>query len=137
MYELRRLTVEMTLNEPATPEAIARAELALGVRLPADYVAFLLEHNGGEGPVGDEGWGAFHPIEALPQIQIDYAELDHLGGWVIFGSDGGGEAFVFDQEGSVLVVPWIGGQEDAVPQGSFTEFVQRLGVGRILGRPLP
>jgi len=129
--------MEMTLNEPATPEAIARAESVLGVRLPAEYVAFLLEHNGGEGPVGEEGWGAFHPIEDLPQMQTDYAGLDHLGGWIIFGSDGGGEAFVFDQEGSVLVVPWIGGREDAVPQGSFTEFVQRLAAGRMLDCPAP
>jgi cell wall assembly regulator SMI1 len=68
----------MTLNGPATREAIARAGSTLAVRLPADYVGFLLEHNGGEGPVGDEGWGAFHPIEDLPQVQINYAELDHL-----------------------------------------------------------
>lgn len=132
MKQVRRLIEGMALNGPAAREAVERAEAALGVRLPADYVEFLLQHNGGEGPVGAEGWGALAAIEDLPQTQADYAELDHLAGWIIFGSDGGGEAFVFDQEGVVLVVPWIGGREDAVAQGSFVDFLQRLADGRLL-----
>jgi hypothetical protein len=45
-------------------------------------------------------------------------ELDHLHGLVIFGSDGGNEAFAFDEGGRVVVIPWIDGREDAVPQGT-------------------
>lgn len=66
-----------------------------------------------------------------------HAELDHLAGFIVFGSDGGGEAFVFEQAGAGYVVPWIGSRDDAVPQGSFTEFVQRLAAGEMFDRPLP
>ncbi len=35
-------------DPPLTPQDIEEIELALGVRLPREYVEFLLEHNGGE-----------------------------------------------------------------------------------------
>ena len=41
-----------------------------------------------------------------------------------FGTNGAGEAFVFNDAGEVLVVPWIGGREDAIPQGRFPAFVR-------------
>jgi hypothetical protein len=47
----------------------------------------------------------------------------------VFGSNRGGEAFVFDAHGQVLVVPWIGAPQDAIPQGSFTNFLRRLEAG--------
>ncbi len=58
-----------------------------------------------------------------------YGELDHLRGWTLFATDGGGEAFVFTDAGEVLVVPFIGDREDAVRQGSFHDFLKRLAHG--------
>ena len=98
----------------------------LAPRLPDDYVAFLGEHNGGEGAAG-----FLDPVEALALADEAYPESDHLAGWVVFGGDGGGEAFVFDEHGEVLVVPWIGGRADAISQGSFTAFTHRLVDGRL------
>jgi hypothetical protein len=114
---------------PAQPAAIDRAEKALGGQLPSDYRAFLLEHNGGEGAIAQ-----LMPVEQLALAEEAYPELDHLAGWVVFGSDGGGEAFVFNEAGEVLLVPWIGSREDAIPQGSFTEFTQRLVKGELFER---
>ena len=55
MSELARPTARMDLRPPAAREADAATERALGVRLPPDYVEFMLAHNGGEGPVGEHG----------------------------------------------------------------------------------
>jgi hypothetical protein len=52
-------------------------------------------------------------------------------GWLIIGSDGGGEAFVLDDEGQVLVAPWIGDREDARPQASVALFVERVHSGTL------
>jgi len=130
MEDLHRLIGRMTLNGPAGHEAIERVEDALGRPLPSDYREFLLKHNGGEGPIGDEGFGAFFGVEELPAIQEGYSELDHLAGWVIFGSTMGGEAWLFDEDGRVLQAPYIGDREDAVSQGSFIEFLRRQSAGR-------
>ena len=40
-----------------------------------------------------------------------------------------GEAYPLDAEGHVLIVPLIGGMEDAIPQGSFHDFMRRCAAG--------
>ena len=108
-------------REGASPKTITRAERKLGVELPADYKTFMAISNGWEGDAG-----AFDPIEEVAD-SADTTELhDHMQGWVLFGSNGAGEAFVFDADGQVLLVPWIGDREDAIPQGTFTRFTERL-----------
>jgi hypothetical protein len=64
-----------------------------------------------------------------PQLTFAFA------GGLVFGSNGGGEAFVFDARGEVLMVPWIAAPEDAIPQGSFTSFLRRLETGTTFTRP--
>ncbi len=128
MDEVLHLTASMTLGRPAERKAIAKAERALG-EVSHEYVEFLLLHNGGEGPVGTEGYARFFPIEDLA-----YSELGHLADWLLFGTDGGGEAFLFDHEGQVMMAPWIGDRGDAVAQGRFREFVRRLAEGTTLDR---
>lgn len=134
MNELTKLTSQMELRPPASPEAITATERALGVRLPPDYVEFLLAHNGGEGIVGDHGYARFDPVEALPKNQTELYEFDHLKGWVVFGTNGAGEGYAFDEHGEVLVVPWLGGREDAIPQGRFAEFLGRCAAGTMFER---
>ncbi len=134
MDELRRLIADMALNAPATRESIDRVEAAVGFQLPPDYVAFLLEHDGGEGSIGSEGYGVFHPVDELPSVQEGNRELEHFAEWLIFGTNGSGEAWVFAADGTVLMVPFLGNKEDAIPQGSFVEFVRRIGAGRAFER---
>jgi hypothetical protein len=54
--------------------------------------------------------------------------------FVIFGSNGGGEVFAFDRDGRAVVVPWIGGVDDAIPQGTFSDFLAGLVEGRLFER---
>lgn len=36
-----------------------------GLDLPEDYLAFMREHNGGEGPLGENNCGRFYRLEEL------------------------------------------------------------------------
>lgn len=129
MDEILRLTQGMDLAPPASRSAIREAEKALGMKLPPDYVEFLLLHNGGEGAVGGEGWARLMRTEDLAKENALCSDLDHLASWLLFGTDGADEAFVFDDSGQALMVPWLGGRDDAIPQGRFLDFLRRLGTG--------
>ncbi len=134
MNELTKLTSRMELRPPESPEAIAATEQALAVRLPSEYVEFLLAHNGGEGLVGDHGYARFDPVEDLPANQAELYDFDHLAYWVVFGTNGAGEGYAFDEHGEILVVPWLGGREDAIRQGRFPEFLRRCAAGTMFER---
>ena len=134
MDDVLALTRAMDLRPPASETEIAIAEQTLGAKLPLDYVEFLRLHDGGEGPVGAEGWARFIPVEKLSEENRQCSELDHLKGFLVFGTNGADEAFVFNDAGEVLVVPWIGGREDAIPQGRFAAFVRRLADGLLFQR---
>jgi len=135
LAQLRDLWDEADLaGSGASDEEIRRAEEELGRRLPDDYLEFMRWRNGGEGAVGEEGYAHLCAVGELAEFNAAYAELDHLSGFLLFGSDRGGEAFAFTDEGDVVVVPFIGGAEDAVPQGSFAEFLLRCASGRTLER---
>jgi hypothetical protein len=122
------LRAELTLAAPANTDDLARLRLELGPQVPPDYLAFLEAHDGAEGAVGE-----LSPAAEVGRAEELYPELGHLAGLVVFGSNGGGEAFVFDPDGRVLVVPWIGGRRDAIPRGTFSEFVSRLVEGNLFG----
>lgn len=105
------------------------ADVAGANGLPQDYAEFLREHDGAEGFIGASyvrfyGRSGFVADNASPA-------LDHLVGLVVFGTNGAGEAFAFDRSGQVVVIPWIGSREDAIPQGSFADFIQRLHDDRV------
>lgn len=131
--ELRRLTQRMKAGGGTTAERVARVEAELGASFPPEYVEFLVATDGGAGPVGEGGYAAFHGVEQLPEVNRMYAAhpFEQFEGLVIFGGDGGGEAFCFDRDGRVVVVAYISAREDNVPVGPFPEFMRRLGAGRL------
>lgn len=126
MGDFEYLATDMTLRPPAPADALTRAMNTFSGRLPSEYVDFLRQHNGAEGAVGE-----LVRVEELSLADDEYPELDHLAGLVVFGSNGGLEVFAFDPDGQVLVIPWIGGREDAIPQGSFVDFTRRLIAGEL------
>lgn len=69
-------------SPPARPDAIAEAELRLGTALPADYVAFLLRHDGARFQAAHLAPGSSHfsaellGTEALAQ-QAEEMEYDY------------------------------------------------------------
>lgn len=108
------------------------AGLAAKQGLPQDYAAFLREHDGAEGFIG-ESYVCFYGSTDFARATTS-PQLDHLAELAVFGSNGAGEAFAFDRTRGVVVSPWIGSPEDAIAQGSFTDFVRRLHEGSIFER---
>jgi hypothetical protein len=122
MDEVLALTSEMERNAGAPSVDLDR--VASRLRLPSQYCAFLREHDGAEGFIGPS-YARFYGTAQLEE-DAEAGGLDHFVGWTVFGTNGAGEAFAFDERGNVQVVPWIGAREDAIPQGSLTDFVRRL-----------
>ena len=98
------------LSEPAKNNEITTLSNLLGYALPADYVAFLRCHNGGEGFIG-ENYFIFWKAEELVTFNREYEVEQYAPGIFLFGSSGGGEGYGFDTQWSevpIVRVPFIG-----------------------------
>jgi len=122
----------------ASEESLREVALELNVTFPHDYVAFMRESNGGEGPVGDEDPPAYlilYRVEEL--VSLNRGNVDFFPSWVFIGSDGGGEAVALKRgpEPTLALVPFIGDEEDALVGGhSFEEFIVAFATDAILNR---
>jgi hypothetical protein len=119
----------------AADSSIVYAEQQLGSILPSEYKEFLRTTNGGEGFVG-ERYVILYPVEELASANKDYMVQEFAPGLVIFGSDGGGEAFGFDTrtpQRAVVMISFVGMEwAEAKPLGAnFNEFLIRLHRGRL------
>ncbi len=128
--EISNLLRDFERQKGATDEGISAGESQLGVSLPAEYVDFLKLTNGGEGFIGG-GYAQLWPIEELYSQNQKYQIREFIPGLLVFGSNGGGEAFGFDtraQDWQIVQVPWIGeGWKDAQPLGpTFDQFLKHL-----------
>ena len=47
-----------------------------GMKLPDDYLDFISEHNGGEGPLGQNNYGRFYKLEELEEIKKQFLEVN-------------------------------------------------------------
>jgi hypothetical protein len=115
----------------ASDELLAESENTLHKKLPADYVQFLKFANGGEGYVGSGVYLVLWSAQDLSRLNELYEVQENAPGLVIFGSDGGGEAFGFDTRTipwTIVQVPFVGmswEQADPLAHG-FSEFIDRL-----------
>ena len=57
-----------------------------GLDLPEDYLAFMREHNGGEGPLGENNYGRFYRLEELQEINDEYEVPKWWPGCIVIGS---------------------------------------------------
>jgi cell wall assembly regulator SMI1 len=119
----------MELCPPASADAIAAAEGGLGVRFPESYRRFLLSSNGAVGFSDQKGLLRLWKVEELVSQNTDYQVQLDAPGFVIIGTDGGGEAFAFDcrsQSSEVYAIPFVSmDPEDAESRAStFDEFVE-------------
>ena len=64
--------------------------------LPQDYLAFMHQHNGGEGPVGKNAYMQLVPLEELVSFNKDYEIEKYLPDIILFGTDLGGTLFGYD-----------------------------------------
>jgi len=92
---------EVEFNGPYEGEEIKQIN---GISLPEQYQAFMRAHNGGEGDLG-ETWFVLFPLEELQEINDDYAVGEFMPGYIIIGSNGGGELYGIDKRGHYFNVP--------------------------------
>jgi hypothetical protein len=97
-------------NPPASEVDVEQAQRRMGVRLPSGYVEFMRVFDGGEGMIG-ESYLSLWKIGSLSSSNVGYGVDQCAPGLILFGSDGGGEAFGFDTRSSdchIVQVPFIG-----------------------------
>ena len=56
-----------------------------GIKLPNDYIDFMKEHDGGEGPIGDNNYGRLYMLEELEEINNEYEVQGKWPGYVVIG----------------------------------------------------
>ena len=69
-----------------------------GMDLPEDYLEFMSKHNGGEGPIGELGYGCLFRLEELEEINNEYKVKEYWPGYVVIGSDMGGMLWAYNPE---------------------------------------
>ena len=124
------LLKRFTRHPSAADSEIRELEQSSSPLLPAEYLEFLRESNGGQGFVGDAYlilWKADEVIEFNGLYEI----AKYAPGLLLFGSDGGGDAFAFDTRSEpwpIVMVPFIGmGLDVALPIApSFAAFFAAL-----------
>lgn len=124
------------LHDPADPASLITAERHLGHVLPEQYRAFIIAHDGGEGFIGEQYLILWRARE-LAELNDAYEVARYAPGLLLFGSNGGGEAFAFDvrnQLMKVVMVPFIGmSLADAIPVAdSFDGLLSAMANGKLL-----
>jgi SMI1 / KNR4 family (SUKH-1) len=74
------------------------------VELPSEYLSFLRQSNGGEGPLGAQPF--YLQIDPAEEVALALEQRRHeafFPGFIMIGSDGGGEYIALDVRGSA---PW-------------------------------
>jgi hypothetical protein len=107
---LAELIAQMELRPGASVALVQDVQSRLGFRLPRDYVEFITESNGAEGFVGNS-YLVLWPIEEIIPTNDAYQVRVFAPGLLLFGSDGGGEAYAFDTRSGkmpVVSVPFVG-----------------------------
>jgi hypothetical protein len=117
----------------ASPATITRVAEELGVPLPEDYTRVIAASNGVEGFVG-ENYLMVYPIEELPIYNAEGIYDAFASGVIVFGSNGGGEAFavVTSANPPLYIAAPMGAwhKEDVISLGrSFEEFLMSVSVG--------
>jgi len=116
-------------NPSTSKVALQHFEKTSGYRLPQDYAEFLERANGGEGYLNPNQYAILWRVEDLARLNEAYLTRKYVPGLLFFGSNGGGEAFAFDQRSNsspVVRVPFVGmdlGLAEVLAQ-SFTELIR-------------
>ena len=113
--EQKELLIKFNRNPAATADSLRLFERSSRLRLPTMYLDFLKRSNGGEGFIG-KAYAILWRIEELLEMNKAYRTEEYAPGLLLFGSDGGGEAFAFDMKSDatpIVSVPFVGMALDA------------------------
>jgi len=127
---------DFTSNPPANGNYLAEAETHFGRPFPSQYRRFMADQDGGEGFVG-ESYLVLWRASELVVFNREYEADKYAPGLLLFGSNGGGEAFAFDardnQAMKIVIVPVICmSLEDALlVADTFDNFLSKLADGEL------
>jgi hypothetical protein len=108
--ELENILKDFRGNRTASDADIQKVEQAFSCSLPEEYRMFLNNRNGGEGFLGTQ-YLILWKAEEIVQFNKAYQVEEYAPGLLLFGSNGGGEAFAFDlreKKMTIVMVPFIG-----------------------------
>lgn len=116
-------------REPASVQTVADIEKELALSLPEDYKEFLRFTDGYAGPIG-EGYIDLFAAQQIAEMQRGYEVEQNVPGFLLIGSNGGGEAFGFDKRThpwKVAMLPFIVMDwKDSIFAGNtFADFLNR------------
>ena len=131
MINLTAYLIRFKQRGPASISNIREAENKLAIQFPDDYRNFMQKTNGGEGFIGSNSYIVLWSVDELMSMNKMYEVQAFAPGLLLFGSDGGGEAYGFDVRSSsysVIQVPFVGmSWTDAMLAGeSFSIFLKNL-----------
>lgn len=89
-----RLTTRMDRRPGASANDLETIGSYLRFKPPNDYVEFMSETNGSEGPIGADGYLAIYTTQELLDCNAHMMELEP--GILFFGTNRGGEGFAFE-----------------------------------------
>jgi len=128
--DLLQLTKQIEKNPPVDPLIFQQTLAQLDFAPPADYVDFIKEFNGGEGPIGDYNYLQLWKIEDLIPMNEKYEVNKYAEGYFIFGSNAGGTAYAFAKKSAAIVTfEFVGmaiADEPVVIGKDFFEFLTYL-----------
>ncbi len=123
-------------REGARPEALQRLRSLSPVDLPEAYYQLMAFSNGGEGPISKQPYYfQLDPVEWASEALHRGLEDEFFPGFIIFGSNGGGEYIAFDVRGPppwpIVALDMTNAtlEESLLPIASnFDEFLDLVGV---------
>jgi hypothetical protein len=120
----------MSKTEGATRDSLATLMAHFGVELPPEYIEFMTETNGADGPIGTSGYLQIWSSEEVMQLDggIEDIKEEHPE-WLFFGGMGGGVRYAFDtryQPMPVVEVDMSDPDFNYVRGASFEEFLENL-----------
>jgi len=129
--DLDGLLANLNRRGPAPAPAVAECERHLGAKLPLEYVEFLRTACGGEGFIGKNAYIILWGVQELVPLNEAYKVGTYVPGLLVFGSDGGGEAYGFDMrtpQWQIVQVPFVGMAWDLAEPvaATFIAFLQYL-----------
>lgn len=121
------LLAGMSLESGVFEEELLAAERQLSARFPDEYKELLLFSNGAAGVIGTQ---EMHFFSLEETIEANVTFRNSRDGLLIFGSNGGGEAYAFDllNSSAVVIVPFAAmGRSEAVASNQpLIEFLSLL-----------
>lgn len=128
--QLNKLTESFSGNAPVNKQLFNEVISVLNFNLPADYLEFIENYNGGEGQIGKNGYLMLWPIENLLPYNNEYQFDVYAPKYFVFGKDAADTAFAFDKSDSAIwEFGFLANLETDPPKfcgKTFTDFLQYL-----------